>query len=284
MCYLCEKYGDPEIGGGLWYLNPRNHSRNMYKLRPPGTGFKGTEGSPDAEARSGASIEDLIDAMENGDQAAYDSAIEEMTENMQKAGMGAQVLPLADADKVLELCSPVGLMSCRCRKRTRAIDERNELEYTCMGTGVGMLKWERWPEVYKGGVKFVNVDEAKEWNHKMDKRGFVHLLMIWGAPYIGGFCQCDYSACLSAAVDFGHSMGSVMKSHYVAQVDYDICNGCGVCVQRCQFAALRFESTTQKANIDQYKCFGCGLCHTGCPRGAIKLVERASMPALAEVW
>ena len=39
-----------------------------------------------------------------------------------------------------------------------------------MGMGVGMLKWERWPERYKGGVKFVNIEEAKEWNHEMDRR------------------------------------------------------------------------------------------------------------------
>ena len=38
-----------------------------------------------------------------------------------------------------------------------------------------MLKWERWPEGYKGGVNFLNIEEAKEWNHKMDKRGMVHL-------------------------------------------------------------------------------------------------------------
>ena len=153
-----------------------------------------------------------------------------------------------------------------------------------MGMGVGMLKWERWPERYKGGVKFLTPDEAKEWNREMDKRGFCHLLMIFEPPFIGGFCQCDYPDCglISNAIDFG--IGGLLKSHYVAEPDYDICNGCGICAQRCQWGALKFEVTTGKANIDQFKCYGCGLCETGCPRGAIKLVDRRSLPTLANVW
>ncbi len=279
MCYFCDEYGDPEHGNGIWYLNPKNHARNMYKLRMPGEGFKGADAGLETGAREGPSILDLINATEKGDYEEY----ARIKKTIQARGQGSQVLPLKDADEVLELCSPIGLIGCICRKDVRAIDERNEEEYTCMGMGVGMLKWERWPERYKGGVKFVNIEEAKEWNHKMDKRGFVHILMLFGAPFIGGFCQCDYPDCgaLRTAVDFG--LGT-LKGHYVAEVDYEACNGCGICAQRCQFGALKFEVTSEKANIDQFKCYGCGLCETGCPRGAIKLVERKSLPALAEVW
>ena len=67
-------------------------------------------------------------------------------------------------------------------------------------------------------------------------------------------------------------------------IDHDKCNGCGICAQRCQYGALKFEVTTEVANIDQFACYGCGLCQTGCPRGAINLISRAKMPALAEVW
>jgi NAD-dependent dihydropyrimidine dehydrogenase PreA subunit len=279
MCWLCDQFGDPENGNGVWYLNPRNYARNMYKLRAPGEGFKGADAGLETGARSGPGIGDLLNAVENNDRVEYDR----ITAIMQERGQGSQVVPLEDADRVLELCSPIGLIACICRKGIRAIDERNEHEYTCMGMGVGMFKWERWPERYKGGVQFVNLEEAKEWNHEMDKRGFVHILMLFGAPFIGGFCQCDYPDCgaLRNAVDFG--IGT-LKSHYVAMVDYDKCNGCGICAQRCQWGALKFEVTSEKANIDLFKCYGCGLCQTGCPRGAIRLVERKDVPAVAEVW
>ena len=279
MCWLCDEFGDTQYGNGLWYLNPINYARNMYKVRLPGEGFKGAEVGLETGARIGPTTEDLMQAIERGDQAGY----AKMQADLIATEQGSQVVPLEDADRVLELCSPIGLIACICRKGVRAIDERNELEYTCMGMGTGMLKWERWPERYKGGVKFVNIDEAKEWNHEMDRRGFVHLLMLFGAPFIGGFCQCDYPDCgaLRSAIDFG--IGP-LKSHYIAEVDYDMCNSCGICAARCQWGALKFEVTTGKANIDPFKCFGCGLCETGCPRGAIKLLLRQSVPALAEVW
>ena len=279
MCWMCGEFGDPEHENGLWYLNPKNYARNMYKLRAPGEGFKGAEVGLETGARSGPSQADLLNAIENNDRVEYDR----LTAIMTARGQGSQIVPLEDADKVLELSSPIGLIACICRKGIRAIDERNEHEYTCMGMGVGMLKWERWPERYKGGVSFVNIDEAKEWNHEMDRRGFVHILMLFGAPFIGGFCQCDYPDCgaVRNAVDFG--LGS-LKGHYVAMVDYDKCNGCGICAQRCQWGALKFEVTSEKANVDIFKCYGCGLCATGCPRGAIKMEPRVNVPAVAEVW
>ncbi len=281
MCWLCDQFGDQRYGDGVWYLNPRNYARNMYKLRAPGEGFKGAEAGLETGARggSGPTQGDMMNAIENNDHAEF----HRITEIMQSRGQGSQIVALEHADRVLELSSPIGLIACLCRKGARAIDERNELEYTCMGMGVGMLKWERWPERYKGGVSFVNVDEAIEWNHEMDRRGFVHILMLFGAPFIGGFCQCDYPDCgaLRNAVDFG--LGS-LKGHDVAMVDYDKCNGCGVCAQRCQWGALKFEVTTEKANIDPFKCYGCGLCQTGCPRSAIELKSRSEVPAVSEVW
>ena len=276
---MCDEFGDPEYGDGLWYLNPRNYARNMYKLRAPGEKMKGPEAGLETGVRAGPSHQDLLDAVERNDKAEF----ERIRQIIQETENGNQVVPREDADKVLELCTGIGLMRCACRSGIRAIDERNEFEYSCMGMGVGMLKWERWPERYKGGVKFVNVDEAKEWNHEMDDRGFCHILMLFGAPFIGGFCQCDYPDCssLRRAVDFG--IGT-MKSHYLAQVNYEQCNGCGICAQRCQWGALKFETTTGKANIDMFKCYGCGLCHTACPREAISLVRRETVPAVAEVW
>ncbi len=289
MCYLCEEYGDPAVGGGLWYFNPKNYARNMYKLRLPGEGFKGARirteteeqagGGPDAGPINSA----LVEAAVKGQREEFYRIRQEIEDTNRERGVACQVVPLKDAEALLDLCSPIGLMSCACRKGLRARDERNEAEYTCIGPGVGMLKWERWPERYKGGVKFVNPEEAKEFTRKMNRRGFVHVTMLAGAGYITGLCACDYPDCglVRQAVDFSYGL---IKSHYVAAVDYDICNGCGICIQRCQFGALKFEATTEKANIDQFKCFGCGLCETGCPRGAIELVERKSLPALAEVW
>jgi len=67
-------------------------------------------------------------------------------------------------------------------------------------------------------------------------------------------------------------------------IDFDLCNGCGICAQRCQFGALKMEWSRGKANIEMYRCFGCGLCENACPMGAISLVKREAIPALKEEW
>jgi formate hydrogenlyase subunit 6/NADH:ubiquinone oxidoreductase subunit I len=36
--------------------------------------------------------------------------------------------------------------------------------------------------------------------------------------------------------------------------------------------------------LDMKKCFGCGLCRNACPAGAIKLVPRAEVPAVRNLW
>jgi len=279
MCHLCELYGDPAVNNGMWYLNPKNYARQMYRRRPPGYVPTGAEAGPE----SGIGLGGLrtVQIMEQGPEAwaEYQKGIAERA----RRGGGSQVVPIRDAEKIMDISSPIGLIACICRKVDRGIDERAPEEYTCMGMGVGMLKWERWPERYKGGVHFVNTDEAKEWLWKCDKLGYVHALMTFGAPYIGGFCQCEYPACVAirGRLDFGTGL---LKGHHVALVNYDKCNGCGVCAQRCQFGALKFEVTIDKANIDPFQCFGCGLCETACPTGAIRLESRMNIPALREVW
>jgi heterodisulfide reductase subunit A-like polyferredoxin len=53
------------------------------------------------------------------------------------------------------------------------------------------------------------------------------------------------------------------SSGYVAQVDTDLCAGCGSCVDSCQFAAISVDDGF--ARIDAAACMGCGVCVAHCP-------------------
>jgi dihydropyrimidine dehydrogenase (NAD+) subunit PreA len=66
------------------------------------------------------------------------------------------------------------------------------------------------------------------------------------------------------------------RAEYVAVVDEDLCEGCGLCDERCQFDAIDSsrESGRTVSRIDAQRCFGCGLCRTVCGPAAIKLVRR----------
>ncbi len=277
MCLLCQRFGDPNEGRGLWYLNPKSFGRQLYRRRRPGSGTS----EFGRGYRGVAVVEDPFD-VRNNEPDRIPKMVEQWWSNVDKA-RPAQVIPLEDAIKVAELAHPFGAMMCECRLWTRAREERNPSMYSCGGLGVGMFKWERWPERYKGGVDFMSDEESKAWLTKWNREGMVAILMTYGAPYIGGVCICDYPDCgmIRRRLDIG--LGC-LKGHHVAIVDYNKCNGCGICVQRCQWGALKFEITTEKAHIDMYRCFGCGVCATGCPRGAITLKNRSEIPALAEAW
>jgi NAD-dependent dihydropyrimidine dehydrogenase PreA subunit len=63
-----------------------------------------------------------------------------------------------------------------------------------------------------------------------------------------------------------------VDSNYRAELNRELCNGCGLCVRRCQMDALKIID--KKAVLEEVRCIGCGLCVTTCKRGALRLVKR----------
>lgn len=289
MCRMCDWLGD----GQIWYLNPKNYAHRMYKKRAAGTKAATAQLASADELRAAGEdalpiknvIHQAAEARAEGDMVSFHRIMKELNEREAKSP-GCHVLPLQDAFAALDILQgPVATMMCICRKSYRAEEVSRTEEYSCMGIGTGMLKWERWPERYRGGVEFLSPSQAKEWVEYWDKRGYVHMVMQEGQDFIGGLCNCDYPTCEPIRFRLDYGLDSwLVKAEYVAKVDYKRCNGCGDCIQRCQFGALRFEVALDKANIDPFQCYGCGLCQTRCPRSAIELLPRKKIPALRNVW
>ncbi len=297
MCRMCDWLGDGEV----WYKNPRNYANRLYKLREPGTGpqmARGTSLNPAQAAGEGApqasngaprpaplSLRTAVEARANGDAETFQKTINELNRRSSTRA-GAQVVPLSDIQEVImRVGMPVGAMMCICRKNTRGEEERSLDEYSCLGLGTGMYKWERWPERYRGGVEFLSPKQACEFVEYWNRRGMVQILMQEGGDFIGGICNCDYPDCIAIRdrVDYGLNY-SLTKAEYFCEVDYEACNGCGECLGRCQFNALKYESTIDKPNIDPMNCYGCGVCMTACNHSAIKLTPRSAYAAMKHVW
>ena len=58
----------------------------------------------------------------------------------------------------------------------------------------------------------------------------------------------------------------------MAQVDTEVCRGCGTCAQRCQMEAIAVYEDF--AALDTERCIGCGLCVSTCPSGVVTLVRK----------
>jgi Na+-translocating ferredoxin:NAD+ oxidoreductase RNF subunit RnfB len=88
----------------------------------------------------------------------------------------------------------------------------------------------------------------------------------------------------------GDFKGGQASSSYIANVDEDKCNGCGLCIDRCPMSALVIKENGIPEVI-QGRCLGCGLCTTVCAAESLALARRSeedipevprSMPELFE--
>ncbi len=194
-----------------------------------------------------------------------------------------QVITLDEALDMMDITYPIGLMQCICRRETRGMMNKGEANY-CFSLGVGLYKWERWPETFRG-LTFLSVNEAKEHLKHFNKKGFVHSLWTFNVPYVGGICNCEYPVCqgIRGRLDYGVE-SIILKGEYCAQPVFENCTGCGYCLRYCQFGAMSMALSRNKIAIDMKRCFGCGQCEKHCPNAAIKLVERRKCPGISEAW
>lgn len=194
-----------------------------------------------------------------------------------------QVVTLEEVLKMVELTYPIGLMQCICRRETRGMMGKGEANF-CMSLGVGIYKWERWPETFRG-LSFLSVKEAKDMLLHFNKKGYVHSLWTFNVPYIGGICNCEYPVCqgIRGRIDYGVD-SIVLKGEYCAKPVIENCTGCGYCVRYCQFGAMSMNHSRNKVAIDMKRCFGCGQCEKHCPSSAISMVERRKTPGIADMW
>ena len=62
---------------------------------------------------------------------------------------------------------------------------------------------------------------------------------------------------------------------YRAVSDWELCNGCQTCIDRCHFNAIEMtkspDSKKLKASVDKDVCMGCSLCVLTCEQDALTM-------------
>jgi NAD-dependent dihydropyrimidine dehydrogenase PreA subunit len=86
-------------------------------------------------------------------------------------------------------------------------------------------------------------------------------------------CSCCGCCCaLLLGTKMSRKPVQYHASNYYAQVNSELCTGCGSCVEKCQMDAITLENEVSIINLD--RCLGCGVCSVRCPSSAISFHQK----------
>ncbi len=197
------------------------------------------------------------------------------------AQSGAAVLPAWIAEYFVNKSSYRFIMnSCVCREAEGCTVYPSEIGCLFLGEGARGIN----PKLGHPATK----EEALEHLAWAKKAGLVQLVgknkldTLWLGTGPGSrlmtMCFCCPCCCLWKIAPFA-SPSISGKLHRLPGVEVrrnDECDGCGLCVYRCMFGAIRVGEG--RAQISE-ACRGCGICVYDCPKGAleIRLPDEASI-------
>lgn len=272
MCEFCVKHGE----GKKWYLQAKNYAddlaSDMKRRRKIDKIIEDFENVTPADLERIESVSKLSGPMK--------SLIGSLTTSRMKKTHFGQVVPIEDVEQILQIVNSVCRVPCVCRNVTTGNEARYCLPVTTspIGEGIDSSYW--WgPDAT--GMEVLSREEALEFMRGIEGDGCMHSVWTFGTPFIGAICNCDRSDCLAMRSTVKQGIKVMFKAEYVASVNRDVCTGCRSCLRLCQFGAMGFSSSEKKAYIDELKCYGCGVCRAGCTKEAISLVDRSTVPAVA---
>ncbi len=261
MCEFCTQHGD----GKKWYENMENYTREVFsqvsseeKLKKYLRGFR----------RRLSFWPFAAYWFKQRIPAIYDSLVyPRVTSSLKKHHFG-QVIPLEDAENILENVGTIVQFPCVCRR----VISRRELGY-CLGVGMDMT------EIVKDVPDFSNyqllsTEEAVNLVRQLEGEGMMHSIWTFETPFIGGMCSCDRD-CMAYNVQVRMKIGRAMwRAEYVAEIETESCSGCRRCEKSCLFEAVEYNRVEKKCSINMNNCYGCGICRTFCHKNAITLSDR----------
>lgn len=179
-----------------------------------------------------------------------------------------QVLPYARArDIVLQNPDHIVVLECPCRASR---------PNPCQPLDVCLIVGEPFAsfvvEHHPHRSRWITPEEAVEILCAEHERGHVHHAFFKDAMLGRFYAICNCCACCCGAMHaWRHGTPMLASSGYVGRVAADLCVGCGICADFCQFGALSVSDGI--AAVDITACMGCSVCVSKCAQGALSLVR-----------
>lgn len=188
----------------------------------------------------------------------------------EEIGVERNIADYDDFRHYLDNCGePIVLNECICRKKNEIIGKscnKTHLRESCFSFRSAGMAY-----INRGLGRIVTKEEALEILEQAEREGLV--LQAGNSQRPMSLCTCCGDCCnLLVNEKRLNAPAQYFGSNYYAQVDEDLCTGCGVCETRCQMDAVEIIDNISNVNLD--RCIGCGVCVPTCPDEAIGLIEK----------
>jgi NAD-dependent dihydropyrimidine dehydrogenase PreA subunit len=175
------------------------------------------------------------------------------------------ILDFESVAEIVRNAEILAVTKCTCRLTARKCDRPLEM---CIQVNNAAAY-----AVSRGTGRKVEVQEALEILRRAEEEGLIHVTM--NRHVVNHFiCNCCPCCCQTMPVLIKGGIHVVDPSRFAAEINSDLCSGCGTCHERCYFSAISWQDGSgTTSRVDPGKCMGCGLCKVTCPEDAIALVE-----------
>jgi ferredoxin len=279
MCQFCVEHGE----GKRWYLQANNYAFDLdtdLKRREYVIEFvRGFDAMRSTAITAGEMLRKLPAPLARLGRDV-------ISKRQQKTHFG-QPLPLEDCEQVLELATSITVIPCICRMHERGKSAEEVCILVTTKPVIDVLTeafstYDDGPDL--DDFHTMTKDQTMALLRSCEERGLMHSIWTFQTPFTAAICNCNLaSGCMAMKLTAGYGVKIMWRGETVARVDGDACTGCGECVRLCPFDALEV-SPRHLVSHSSEMCWGCGICRSGCSQGAITLVDRREVPAVANHW
>jgi ferredoxin len=186
----------------------------------------------------------------------------------QAVPVGVEIAPYEQVTAMLKEAKSWGVRPCACRLQQQLLDQG-------CGRPIGncvVFSPDEGAFEDAQNDRPITLDEALAMVRASAELGLVHTLPNYRQSF-DYVCSCCTCCCfvLRGLAEFAVPT-AVAHSAFRVVTDSELCEGCGDCVERCQFQALSLPGDV--SIVDYARCVGCGLCVTVCPAEALRLERR----------
>lgn len=165
--------------------------------------------------------------------------------------------------------SPIAVAECVCRNSMELLGKpckKTNLNESCFSFRTAAKMF-----ISKGFAREITKEEAFEILKNAEEDG----LVLQAGNSQRPFAMCTCCGCCCGVLTNQNKLiepAQFFATNFYAEVDPDLCIGCGKCEERCNMEAILIEDDVSQ--VDKNRCIGCGVCIPTCTAEAIKLLKR----------